>query len=474
MSEKIISQSPIIINHMYSGKYLDDNIGHEIINLFKADDGENYIYLCKDGKYNGELPKYVIQVRRYGTRTLEVVNIAEVDADWEWNYTKAPKPKKDKEDWVESRKRKIETIKYGGVDLKSIFENNSEQGTDTYVTFKATKVVKPKSPVYISYWGNRAKTNDKNEENKKTPYPQILTSTPIVLEQRIEEGKNEKFLFDVSEALRNIVKYDIDEGSDYQKLNKLAEEAFHPNEWIVVDNQIEIKDESNDKEGNKIDDTPGDIYKINNLELPYSNAFKYFIDKDPTLFTEFCHYLLEREEYHKQDDKLQNLCDYLDDHKNNIKLTILREWENIDIIIQVDKKWVIVIENKIFSDLNGKTEKEITQLDKYNKIITDGKKTSKDKEDVDVKGVPEHDKACEIFILLTPDHNDINISSYNTWRKLHYSHINGFLKSLDSKNLHLSEFEKMIEQHSVKDYNYGVMKRRFKRALLKVQTEINN
>jgi hypothetical protein len=77
MSEN--KQRPIILNHMYSGEYLGDNIGHEIINLFKADDGNNYIYLCKDGKYNGEFPKYVIQVRRYGTRTLEVVNIAEVD-----------------------------------------------------------------------------------------------------------------------------------------------------------------------------------------------------------------------------------------------------------------------------------------------------------------------------------------------------------------------------------------------------------
>lgn len=470
---------------MYSGKYLDDNIGHEIINLFKDDDKKNYIYLCKDGKYNGELPKYVIQVRRYGTRTLEVVNIAEVDTNWEWNCNNAPKKKKDKEEWKEknkgktwqeSRKEAIETIKYGGVDIKTIFENNSEQGTDTYVTFKATRVVKPNSPVYISYWGNRAKTNDKSDKseqgNEKHPYPEILTSTPIVLEQRIEEGKNKKFLFDVSEALRNIVKYDTDEGSDYQKLNKLAESAFESDQRVGVNDKIE---EIKDKEKNDIGDTPGDIYKINNLELPYSNAFKYFIDQDPTLFTKFCHYLLGREEYRKQDDKLERLCKYLKNNNDNIKLTIRREWENIDIIIQVDKEWVIVIENKIFSDLNGKTEKEITQLDKYYKIITDGKKTSKDKEDVEVKGVPEHDKNCKIFILLTPDHNDINISSYKIWRKLHYSHINGFLKSLDSKNLHLSEFEKMIEQHSVKDYNYGVMKRRFKRALLKVQTEkINN
>lgn len=41
----------IIINKMYVGAYLSegDNIGHEIINLYKADDGKNYIYLNSQG-----------------------------------------------------------------------------------------------------------------------------------------------------------------------------------------------------------------------------------------------------------------------------------------------------------------------------------------------------------------------------------------------------------------------------------------
>lgn len=35
----------IIIERMYAGKYIDDNIGHEIINTFKTDNDENYIYI---------------------------------------------------------------------------------------------------------------------------------------------------------------------------------------------------------------------------------------------------------------------------------------------------------------------------------------------------------------------------------------------------------------------------------------------
>lgn len=50
----------IVLNAMYSGKYLNDNLGHEIINLFKSDnqidiDGQkyqNFIYLNPYGNFN--------------------------------------------------------------------------------------------------------------------------------------------------------------------------------------------------------------------------------------------------------------------------------------------------------------------------------------------------------------------------------------------------------------------------------------
>lgn len=41
----------IIINRMYAGKYLaeGENIGHEIINLIRSDNGNNYLWLNADG-----------------------------------------------------------------------------------------------------------------------------------------------------------------------------------------------------------------------------------------------------------------------------------------------------------------------------------------------------------------------------------------------------------------------------------------
>jgi hypothetical protein len=39
----------ILINTIYTGDYTEKNIGHEIINLYKTDEGENYIYISPHG-----------------------------------------------------------------------------------------------------------------------------------------------------------------------------------------------------------------------------------------------------------------------------------------------------------------------------------------------------------------------------------------------------------------------------------------
>ena len=395
---------------MFTGGYLGDNIGHEIINLFKADDGNNYIYLCKDGRYTRkDLPKYVIQVRHHCTRTLEVISIAEIES--------------------KITKQEIDNIKYGGVTIVDIFKENEEQGTDTYITFKATNVIKPKpdQPVYIAYEGNRVKVNI------STPF---IKPTIILNEKVVVNGK-EKYNFDVCEALRNYIYYNENQDSDYFKLNSLIKNAFSNNrDWQPVSEQLGLTV----KDSSKIYATPGDIYGISNLELPYSNAFKFFIEKYPQLLSGI----------------FGKRCSYFDKHRNYQITRIEREWRNIDILIEVDNKLVIVIENKIFSDLNGKKENEITQLDKYERIIK--------KED-------KYNAYDKIFILLLPDHNNINIDNYQNWQKLFYSSVSSYLDEFVKTNNdeQLKDFAEMVSRHSDKDYNYSVMKRRFERALIKAK-----
>ena len=389
---------PIVINRMFTGdKYLNDsgneNIGHEIINLFRADDKNNYIYFCDSGKYNSseyQLPKYSFQVRPAGERLLEIVNIAEIDNKAVIDVSK---------------------ITYGEIELEKIFADNekqeeNKQRLETFVTFKASKVIKPLSPQYIAYAGHIGQI------------PDCLNCA-----------------FKVNEHLRN---YITPSDNDFIILDSFAQKAFtDTSNWTEVDDTVAVS-QAGYKEPRV---TPGDIYGISNLELPYSNAFKFFIEKYPQLLSGI----------------FGEVCSYFDTHPNYQITKIEREWNNIDILIEVDNELVIVIENKIFSDLNGKeVGQETSQLDKYENIINNEYK---------------RDKYTKIFTLLLPDHNNIDISNYANWYKLFYSNVRSYLTKFANKTSdeQLKDFAEMVSRHSEKDYNYGVMKRRVERALIKAK-----
>lgn len=419
----------IVLNKMYAGWYLDENIGHEIINLFKADNNTNYIYLCKDGKYPKyrNLPKYTVQVRKHSTRTLEIISVAEIGNKVSLD--------------------EIINIKYGGKLITDIFDSNKEQGIDTYVTFKATCVIKPHPlhPVYIAYEGNR-----RRKERVKNPFVQ---DDKFIL----NENNAGKYNFDVNEYLRNYIDENNAPNSDYSKLIKIITDAFDAfNDksglWVAVDDKITIDKAESEKIDNEVNTTPAEIYGIGNLELPYSNAFSFFLNKYPKLLSGFCQYLNKDSENKKLDD----LCSYCTQHPN-ATLTIKREWKNIDILIEIDKKWVIVVENKIFSDLNGKVTKETTQLDKYYSIIENCYKGWN-----------------KLFVLLTPNHNNIDIKQYTNWRKLFYSSVAEYLNTIEEINADrdLKAFSIMVERHSDIDYNYGEMRRRFIKAINRAKSNL--
>lgn len=39
----------IVLNKVFTGRYLNKSLGHEVINLFKSDKGEYYIYMTALG-----------------------------------------------------------------------------------------------------------------------------------------------------------------------------------------------------------------------------------------------------------------------------------------------------------------------------------------------------------------------------------------------------------------------------------------
>ena len=138
---------------MYAGKYLEENIGHEIINTFKTDDGENYIYISSSGFINSEYrnTKYVLLVRLINQHCFEVLGYA---GDLSLLLSEESlKRNNQKEAGIidsELQSTLIEknSIKYGGVKINDLL---AEQENTVFVTFKAEtyRAVSKQRKLYI-------------------------------------------------------------------------------------------------------------------------------------------------------------------------------------------------------------------------------------------------------------------------------------------------------------------------------------
>jgi hypothetical protein len=149
----------IIINRMYAGGYLTEgeNIGHEIINLVRSDNGDNYLWLNAGGNCqksifldkNGNMlydEVVMLMVRMYGHRQWKILGKAEIDMSVLTDYMVPEFGEK----YHEKQIKKIdeEKICYGGQPINKIFDNNFfngkiQSGVDIYFTFKAKDVFLP-------------------------------------------------------------------------------------------------------------------------------------------------------------------------------------------------------------------------------------------------------------------------------------------------------------------------------------------
>ena len=152
----------IILNRMYVGSYLDEseNIGHEVINLFKDDNGSNYIYLNESGaiaKTYNDTVKAVLLVKYVEMGVFEVIAKAE-GTEWEKGLQQVYYKEDDDEKDNENQNKYIEDnqITYGDVLLSDIYKNGYNE---IRITFKADEVIEVKTPVFLIY-----------DESKKDKY----------------------------------------------------------------------------------------------------------------------------------------------------------------------------------------------------------------------------------------------------------------------------------------------------------------
>ena len=170
MSEK----KGIVLNRMYTGSYLSSNLGHEVINMFQADNGKHYLYLNDKGNFANkytELIDDMLLVRYVGENKVEILAWAsELTAipgtnmpysNFDPNstirgyqeqiiYNKQRKPNLEISDCNWKDEVDSETgITYGGANLIDIFGDADQQ--NIYITYRAGKFQTPSARLFLEF-----------------------------------------------------------------------------------------------------------------------------------------------------------------------------------------------------------------------------------------------------------------------------------------------------------------------------------
>jgi len=301
----------ILLNNLFNGEYIKEKVGGEIINVYKSDNDNYYVYVNPYGniekKWDNRI-KYVLFIRSVGNGFVKIIGKAEIEKQI------CLKAKFDKmsnridpiqKDYIDENK-----IKYGGASISSL-----GSWSKYFVTFKAKAIYKPKVNIYLS---------TKNNE--------------------LELYKNTYFLQNCNKIANQSQKLYIDKKEQNENYNEIERIVERKDFWeenpvgkVIIDETIENKNSFLS------------IIKKENDELVNSNLLAYFLQNDTAFWADFVINVLKITDV--------NLI------KNTPKIT-RESIGNIDLFIEAEN-FVIVIENKIKSGISGQSDDGYSQLEKY-------------------------------------------------------------------------------------------------------------
>lgn len=423
MSEYLPEGKDIILMiFMFRGNYLDKQLGHEIINTFKDDDGNHYIYVSPWGHVNNKYSKKIgtiLLVRHVSNWRVEIVAKA-------WGLSE-PFPGvaeihlKNSKEMRENQIKKCKGIKYGKKSIVDIFDlKKLDNDQEILVSYQAKNYRRTKKSLYISYF--------KTDSDKKSSFDSNFYSNDIKMPGNMPKQTLRAYYLPSSDNKN------VDQTGDYEKLKGIIEDESL---WGEDDSKkIELEDAKF-----KNNDDYFSILKAigrEDDELVFSNWFKYYFDHHD-LMDKFAREVLE-------------LTDGIGrEHE------VLRESKHIDLLIKdVEHKRCIVIENKIKSGINGQKSNGTTQLDDY---CTQAQKIAKNKNwNVDNNQ----------FFIFTPDYNNISTSEKinGKWTVIKYSQIYKFFhdsKDEYKKYLFIEHFIRALARHKSEypDEIFEDMRRKF-------------
>lgn len=467
MSKAIINE--ILLNKMFEGKYLNSNIGHEVINFIKADNGKHYVYVnpygdVKENEHyfdNGNTSiNTILFVRNYGSsKILEVLakaedlkpfyneNYKQIKKKWKKveneirkKYITSKIPLSDNREYKQERflnfkvpmqqeihnyhLTQTENIFYNGKKLNDIFNDNLRNDISLFVTFEAkVSKINQNNRLFIAL--------SCNEKDDKFLEKFSKLGTVIKLD-------NERFGRD----LRKYIKESSNKNCSYKTLLSYINNCDY---WTSENNTIKTVSEMIEDKDIDIQECKPNILEIIEQdydELVHSNLFLHVFKSAPDLFCKFAKLPFEQ----------GGLGIGFDLSPNDI--SFVREEGNIDLLIDDRKnKSLIVIENKIKSGINGikydETGKEVgNQLYKYIRY-TYGEKISREKyvdsdkllyesfSEEELLRKPYNKYVNRKFFIFAPDYKQFDINAINrNMMNMTFSVVNDFYELFEYSKIY--------------------------------------
>ena len=300
----------ILVIKMYNGDYLNEgsNIGHEVINLFRADNGRHYIYclpggtigVSKDGKVTD-----ILLVQNVGNNTLKV--LARINN-------------------ISSDQHIAKHCKFSKEEIK---QNVINYALEQNVTYNQ----KPISSIFVA-----------NKYNSQQDISSVNFTFEVESEQYREPLNDIYLTFKTGQYALSNTKFRQTEY--FTSANK---EDFRTLCALIDDDTIWQNEDTAPFVNNR---TPNpDRYTFLTLchkeydELSYSNMLAYYFENNPAILQDFV-------------NKILGL-------PFKAPFSVKREYKHTDILIENADGAAIILENKIKSGINGLSEDGRNQLDKY-------------------------------------------------------------------------------------------------------------
>lgn len=219
--------SVIVLNKMFSGKYLSNNLGHEVINLFKSDDGKCYLYLNENGmfdrKYANQIDDMLLVKNGPTPNTLEVIGKSIGLKDFYQPPRKTVnKAAEELEELLRQHKYVLDNkIMYGGTYLHLLFAGNEYQYVNITFEAKTVKLPSVDKRIIISF--------------DEDYIPQSTSEVVVKLTQKDVMRRSLKEYFDEIEqsedynSLKNLINTQSIWGKEIEKVNpeKLMIDTFY-------------------------------------------------------------------------------------------------------------------------------------------------------------------------------------------------------------------------------------------------------